>query len=107
MISSSTATTSDAIGVLIADSNRMQSQLLTSALRRRPEFHITTCQMDTISILQSVTSKPPRVAILSLNALAEASETVMTLRRFHLSHPEIRKVLLVDSCDRELTVKAA
>jgi len=102
----SSAATSDAIGVLVADSNRMQSQLLTSALRRRPEFHITTCQMDTISILQAVTSKPPRVAILSLNALSDAAETVMTLRRFHLSHPEIRKILLVDSCDRELAVNA-
>jgi DNA-binding NarL/FixJ family response regulator len=105
-MSSSAAATSDAIGVLVADSNRMQSQLLTSALRRRPEFHITTCQMDTISILQAVTSKPPRVAILSLNAPADISETVMTLRQFHLSHPEVRKVLLVDSCDRELAVSA-
>ena len=32
----------------------MQAQLLTSALRRRPEFHITTCPMDTVSILQAV-----------------------------------------------------
>jgi DNA-binding NarL/FixJ family response regulator len=30
----------------------------------------------------------------------------MTLRRFHLSHPEIPKVLLVDTCDRELVVSA-
>ncbi len=105
-MSSSRAATSDSIGVLIADSNRMQSQLLTSALRRRPEFHITTCPMDTISILESVTTKPPQVAVLSLNALVDAAETVMTLRRFHLSHPDIRKILLVDSCDRNLAVSA-
>ena len=30
----------------------------------------------------------------------------MTLRRFHLAHPEIPKVLLVDTCDRELVVSA-
>lgn len=59
-MSSPRAATSDSIGVLIADSNRMQSQLLTSALRRRPEFHITTCSMDTMSILESVTTEPPR-----------------------------------------------
>jgi DNA-binding NarL/FixJ family response regulator len=53
------AATSDAMGVLIADSNRMQAQLLTSALRR-----------------------------------------------FHLSHPEIPKVLLVETCDPELVVGA-
>jgi DNA-binding NarL/FixJ family response regulator len=105
-MNSSSAAASDAIGVLLADSNRMQAQLLTSALRRRPEFHITTCAMDTVSILQAVTSKLPRIAVLSLNAPANVLETVMTLRRFHLSHPDIPKVLLVDTCDRELVVSA-
>jgi DNA-binding NarL/FixJ family response regulator len=100
------AASSEAIGVLIADSSRMQAQLLTSALRRHPEFHITTCHMDTISILQAVTSELPQIAVLSLNAACNASETVMTLRRFHLSHPEIPKILLVDTCDRELVVSA-
>ena len=105
MIASSDAT-SDTMGVLIADSNRMQAQLLTSALRRHSEFHITNCQMDTISILQAVSSKLPRIAVLSLNQSANISDTVMTLRRFHLSHPEIPKVLLVDTCDRDLVVSA-
>ncbi|MGD1079865.1 MAG: response regulator transcription factor [Candidatus Sulfotelmatobacter sp.] len=105
MIASSDAT-SDTMGVLIADSNRMQAQLLTSALRRHSEFHITNCQMDTISILQAVSSKLPRIAVLSLNQSANVSDTVMTLRRFHLSHPEIPKVLLVDTCDRDLVVSA-
>lgn len=105
MIASSDAT-SDTMGVLIADSNRMQAQLLTSALRRHSEFRITNCQMDTISILQAVSSKLPRIAVLSLNQSANISDTVMTLRRFHLSHPEIPKVLLVDTCDRDLVVSA-
>ncbi len=105
-MSSTCAATSAAIGVLIADSSRMQAQLLTSALRRRPEFHITTCQLDTLSILQAVTSELPRIAVLSLSAPTNTAETVMTLRRFHLSHPDIRKVLLVDTCDRELVVSA-
>jgi DNA-binding NarL/FixJ family response regulator len=102
----SSVATSNAIGVLIADSNRMQAQLLTSALRRRSEFRVQTCEMDTFSILQAVTVKHPAIAILSLNTSAHASETVITLRRFHLSHPEIPKLLLVDTCDRELVVSA-
>ena len=48
------AAASPAITVLIADSNRMQAQLLTSALRRRSEFRISTCQVDIASILQAV-----------------------------------------------------
>ena len=98
--------TSSAINVLIADSNRMQAQLLTSALRRRPEFHIATCKVDTLSILQAVTLKLPRIVVLSMNSAIDAAETVTSLRRFHLSYPEIPKVLLVDTCDRELVVSA-
>ena len=98
--------TSNVMGVLIADSNRMQAQLLTSALRRHSEFHITHCQMDSMSILQSVSSKPPRIAVLALNRSGNVSDTVMTLRRFHLAHPDIPKVLLVESCDRGLVISA-
>ena len=105
MLPSSVAA-SDAVHVLIADSNRMQAQLLTTALRRRPEFRVNHCLMDTASILQAVTSKLPRIALLSLNPPANLAETVIALRGFHLSHPEIPKVLLVSSCDRELVVSA-
>jgi DNA-binding NarL/FixJ family response regulator len=84
----------------------MQAQLLTSALRRRSEFHITICPMDSISILQTVNAKPPGIAVLSVHSHADAAETVITLRRFHLAHPAIPKVLLVDTCDRELVVSA-
>ncbi len=105
-MSPSSNAASPAISVLIAESNRMQAQLLTSALRRRSEFHITTCPMDTISILQAVSLKLPSVAVLSLNPPATIAETVIILRRFHLSHPQIPKVLLLDSCDRELVVSA-
>jgi DNA-binding NarL/FixJ family response regulator len=100
------AETTEAINVLVADSNRMQAHLLTSALRRHAEFHITICPMDTASILHAVTSTPPQVTLLSLSAPAILSDTVLTLRRFHLSHPGIPKILLVDSCDRDLAISA-
>jgi DNA-binding NarL/FixJ family response regulator len=98
--------TSDSIGVLVADSNRMQAQLLTSALRRHSEFHIATCTVDTNSILQAVSAKTPRVALLSLSPPAGIPETVLTLRQFHLAHPEIPKILLVHSWDRDIVVSA-
>lgn len=94
------------LGVLIADSNRMEAQLLTSALRRRSEFRISTCSMEMSSILQCVAARRPGIALLSFQSRTNISESVSTLRRFHLSHPEIPKVLLADSCDRELIVKA-
>ncbi len=103
---SSSAATSEVIRVLVADSNRMQSQLLIGALRRHAEFHITACEMETVSILRSVAEKYPHVALLSINSTANVAETVMTLRRFHLSHSEIPKVLLVESADRDLVISA-
>ena len=100
------ATHPETVGVLIADSNHMQAQLLTNALRRHPEFRISTCDIDAFSILQAVSAKSPRVAVLSMSAPIGIPETVMTLRQFHLAHPEIPKVLLVQSWDRELVVSA-
>jgi len=105
-MTSSSAATSHSIDVLIADSNRMQSQLLISALRRRPEFNVAACQMETAFILRAIAQKTPRIVLLSMNGFARTSETVITLRRLHLSYPEIPKVLLVESFDRELVVSA-
>ena len=103
---SSLADTSDVIKVLIADSNRMQAQLLTSALRRRADFHLTTCLVDPAAILQAVTSNVPHVALVSLSQPQQVPETIATLRGFHVAYPEIPKILLADSCDRHLVISA-
>jgi DNA-binding NarL/FixJ family response regulator len=100
------AVPSYAITVLIADSNRMQAQLLTSALRRRSEFRISTCPVDVLSILQSVASTPAKVVVLSLNHGVSIASQLAAMRRVHLSHPAVAKVLLVESYDRELVISA-
>jgi DNA-binding NarL/FixJ family response regulator len=92
--------------VLIADSNRIQAQLLTSALRRRSEFRISTCPVDVTAILQAVTSTPAKVVVLSLNHSGNIAGQLAAMRKVHLSHPEVAKVLLVESYDRELVVSA-
>ena len=88
-MSRSPAAASNVICVLVADSNRMQAQLLTSALRRRSEFHIATCRMDTASLLHAVARTPPRVALLSPDASHEHSACMASLRQLHLSNPEV------------------
>jgi DNA-binding NarL/FixJ family response regulator len=95
-----------AITVLIADSNLMQAQLLSGALRRRSEFRISTCPVDVGSILQVVTNNSIHVVVLSLNHSASVASQMAAMRRVHLSHPGVAKVLLVDSYDRELVVNA-
>ena len=105
-MSPSPATASDAVSVLVADSNRMQAQLLTSALRRRTEFRIATCPMDIPSLLHAAASKSPRVALLSPNTATSAAENMAILRQFHLAHPEVIKIVLVESSTRALVVTA-
>ena len=101
-----TSSPATAIAVLIADSNRMQAQLLTSALRRRSEFKITTCPIDIASILHAVAATPAKVVVLSLNHSVSIANQMASMRRVHLSHPAIAKVLLVESYDRDLVVSA-
>jgi DNA-binding NarL/FixJ family response regulator len=84
----------------------MQAQLLTSALRRRSEFRISTCLVDIASILQAVASTPAKVVVLSLNHSVNIAGQMAAMRRVHLSHPAVAKVLLVESYDRELVVSA-
>jgi len=105
-MSSFSTTAFPAISVLIADSNRMQAQLLTSALRRRSEFRISTCLIDVASILQAVAAAPAKVVVLSLNHSVDIAGQMAAMRRVHLSHPLVAKVLLVESYDRDLVVSA-
>jgi DNA-binding NarL/FixJ family response regulator len=97
--------TSDAIGVLIADSNQMQCQLLARALRRRPEFHITACSGEMEAILSAISSSPVQVAIMNADS-HNGWNDLTTLRRFQITHPEIAKILLIDARDREIVVNA-
>ncbi len=97
--------TSMALNVLVADSSRMQAQLLAAALRRHPDLHICSCQMTPASILESVAVRYPQVALLSFSAPVNFVDEIGTLGRFHLSHPGIGKIILADSSRRDLVIQ--
>jgi DNA-binding NarL/FixJ family response regulator len=105
-MSTSEAAGSTAVSVVIADSNRMQAHLLTSALRRRSEFRVSTCNVDIASILDAIESLPAKVVLVSLHQSVETANQLASLRRVHLEHPGVAKILLTDSYDRELVVAA-
>ncbi|HTU40329.1 MAG TPA: response regulator transcription factor [Candidatus Aquilonibacter sp.] len=94
------------ISVLIADSNLMQAQLLTSALRRRSEFRVSICKAEEPSILDAMAGSPAQVVVFSLNHSVNTATQMAALRRLHLAYPAIAKVLLVESCEREVVVTA-
>jgi len=100
---STSATAPTTIGVLIADSNQMQCQLLVSALRRRPEFRVTSCILDPDAILQVILSFPVQVAILNAD---NPRDGWPDMRRLHLAHPEVSKIILLDTYDRDIVVNA-
>ncbi|HVI09083.1 MAG TPA: response regulator transcription factor [Candidatus Binatia bacterium] len=100
------APTSSAVGVLIADSNRMQAQLLTAALRRRSEFHVAHCPGDSPSVLHALEQPCTQVLVLSLSRSLPVAEQLATLREVHIAHPQLAKVLLVESYDRDLVLGA-
>ena len=106
-MSSSPAAANAAIAVLIADSNRMQAQLLTSALRRRSEVpHLHLPNRHSLDPPRRRGHCQPKVVVLSLNHSVSIANQMASTRRVHLSHPAVAKVLLVESYDRDLVVSA-
>ncbi|HEY1264601.1 MAG TPA: response regulator transcription factor [Terriglobales bacterium] len=95
-----------AIGVLIADSNQTQRQLLSTALRRRPDFRINCCGLDGEAALAAMSSFPAQVIVLNLGHSRDAWQDMAILRRLHLSYPQVHKVVLLDTYDRDLVVNA-
>lgn len=97
---------SDSISVLVAESNQMQGQLLVSALRRRPEFSVSFCGLDLDQIIAALSASPAHVAIINAEDSKYDGHDMTLVRRLHLAHPQVAKVLLLDNYDRELVLSA-
>ena len=79
--------TSSTIGVLVADSNQMQCQLLVGALRRRPEFRVHSCGVDMNVILSTIAEFPVDVIVMNADHPKLAGQDMANVRRLHLAHP--------------------
>ncbi len=97
---------SNPIRVLVADSSQMQLQLLTGALRRRPDFKINACSLNPEEILKLLTDSAHDVVLLASNGNGSAWQDMAVLRRVHISFPKVAKILVLESVDRELAVNA-
>jgi DNA-binding NarL/FixJ family response regulator len=98
--------TSSTIGVLVADSNQMQCQLLVGALRRRPEFRVKSCGVEMDVILNAIADFPVDVILMNADHLKLAGQDMANVRRLHLAHPHIAKVLVLDESNRQSVVNA-
>lgn len=96
---------SHSIGVLIVDSNQMQRQLLLRALRRRPEFRVTACNAEREEILKTVDAGETKVIVMNAEHSHDGPDMAL-VRRLHLAHPAVAKILLIDANDRDVVVNA-
>lgn len=90
----------NAIEVLVADSNHMQIQLLTAALRRRPEFQVNACALELGTIREALVEHSADVVLMN------AEQDLSVLRALHLAKPELAQILLLQAADRDTTINA-
>lgn len=96
----------DKLRVLLADSTSMRSQLLSGALRRRPEFEVTVCPMSSDSIIKPMQMGKVDLLLANSDHRDDLSRDLSILRRVHLTRPDIHKILIVSTYDRQLTINA-
>jgi hypothetical protein len=89
----------ECIGVLVADSNQTQSQLLSSALRRHPGIRVARCGSELSQCLQALQADQADIVLLT-DVVCDQDGLVETLRGLHGSYPKLGIVLVLDSFDR-------
>jgi two-component system, NarL family, nitrate/nitrite response regulator NarL len=94
------------IRVLAADSTRMSSQLLATALERDKHFQVLDYPADGQEILSVVMSERPAVVILSAEVDGNPRKGFDLAREIHSRRPEIQVVMLLDSSEREAVLEA-
>jgi len=97
---------SSPIRVLVADSSQMQLQLLTRALRRRPELKVDSCVLEPEEVLRLLADSAHDVVLLASNGNGSTWQDMAALRRIHITFPKVAKVLVLESVDRDLAVNA-
>jgi DNA-binding NarL/FixJ family response regulator len=97
---------SDVIRVLPADSTRMASQLLASALERDARFHVLEPVSDAASMVATVLKEKPAVILVSSELDGDPRRGLQLVREITAARPDTRVVVLLDACERSLVVEA-
>jgi DNA-binding NarL/FixJ family response regulator len=96
----------EVIRVLAADSTRMNSQLLTSALERDKRFEVLGAVSETKAIIAAVVEEKPAVVLVSAHLDDDPRKGFEVARELRALRPETRVVMLLDVSDRSLVVEA-
>ena len=93
------------IRVLIADRNRMSSQLLSESLGHDPRFE-TVAVATAADLLPIVATRRPRVALISADLDSGTKKGLQVARNLNSRHPSVQIVMLLDSGTRESVIAA-
>jgi two-component system, NarL family, nitrate/nitrite response regulator NarL len=96
----------DHVRLLVADENRMNCQLLISALKRSSRIRVVSCATDSEQILTEVESTNPNVALISATLRDGSLAGFMVVRELRTQFPDLRSVLLMDSGERGWVIDA-
>jgi two-component system nitrate/nitrite response regulator NarL len=97
---------SEVIRVLAADSNRMNSQLLASALERDKRFQMLDAAPDGRGIIAAVLREKPAVVVIGAEIDGNSRKGFEVVRELRGLRPETRVVMLLDSGERGQVVEA-
>lgn len=94
------------VSVLVADQSRMVSQLLSGSLARKSGFNIVGTAVDAEQALQILDCEQAQVALISANLKDGDLSGFSLLRKLRADHPHTRAIVLLDSLDDDLVLKA-
>jgi two-component system, NarL family, nitrate/nitrite response regulator NarL len=94
------------IRVLVADTSRLHSQLLTDALQQDPDLVVVSWDPNSSSLISAVAAQEVDVLAMSSGLGGRSSERVKMVRDVHSRCPQTRIVVLLDSQDAQLVTDA-
>ena len=97
---------SEVIRVLAADSNRMNSQLLASALERDKRFQMLEAAPDARGIVAAALREKPTVVVIGAEIDGNPRKGFEVVRELRGLRPETRIVMLLDSSERSQVIEA-
>src|SRR5579863_10004927 len=95
-----------AVRVLVADSSRIHTQLLSEALKRDPELEVVAWDNDPRGLLAAVPAA--NIDVLAVSSVLDGQPALglETLRELRSARPSIRSVVLLDSRKPEAILDA-
>jgi two-component system nitrate/nitrite response regulator NarL len=95
-----------AVRVMVADSSRIHTQLLSEALQRDPELDVVAWNADPRGLLAAALAGDVNVLAVSSALDGHAARGLETLRQLRAARPGIRAVVLLDSRKPEAILDA-